>query len=170
MNPTAHRRLWAIDKNLTDRAEAELVCAAVLEALEPALHLASLDVITDFPDLMPEHVRDAEHVLLRLALADHPDSQRLDLPAAAAQWPAFKTYAPWSIDVDLHGQDGLLLGGFHDCGYSVTALLTDEEAAWLQERVQSVAAVRLLEQIHTRRRHERRARRKAWFRRWLPSR
>lgn len=162
-----HRRTWAVEKNLTDRAEAEQVCAAVLMVLEPALHSASLDVISDFPDLMPDDVRAAEATLLLLARREQQHT-RLDLPATASAWPAFKTYASWSIDVDLYGQDGTLLGGFHDCGYSITAELTDSEAHELQQRIQPVSAVRPPAEIHAKHRSERSARRRARLRQWLP--
>lgn len=167
--PAGQRRTWAFEKNLTDRREAEQACTAVLAVLQAVLHSTSLDVITDFPDEMPDHVREAETALRLVARQEQQDS-RLDLTATDSAWPAFQTYASWSIDVDLHAQDGTLLGGFHDCGYSITAELTDDEARDLQERIRSISPVRPLGEIHARRRDERRASRRARLRRWLPSR
>lgn len=167
--PASQRCTWAIEKNLTDRRETEQACTAVLAVLQGVLHSASLDVLTDFADLMPDHVREAE-AALRLIAGQEQQHTRLDLTDTASAWPAFQTYASWSIDVDLHAQDGTLLGSFHDCGYSITAELTDDEARDLQQRIRSISPVRPLAEIHAQRRNERRARRRARLRRWLPGR
>jgi hypothetical protein len=40
-------------------------------------------------------------------------------------------YAPWSIDVNVYGEDDLLLANFHDCAFSIGARLSADEASEL---------------------------------------
>lgn len=119
---------------------------------------AKIDVITDYPEQMPDEVRRAEAHLA--SLAEDPRSRvsgpRMGLAVATADpaWNAVESYAAWSINADLTGEDGEELVTFHDCGYSVVASLTDDEVAVLRQRLAEVGPVTLLSGIHARRRLE----------------
>lgn len=155
------RREYAVDKAVMDRGEAEAVCAVVIEVLRPVVRSAQIDVFTDFPDQMPVNVRRAEAQLVAAAKGRKrrgPDGRMaLLVNTDDPEWSAVETYAAWSINADLDGPNGEDLATFHDCGYSVVAALTDEEVASLRARLEPIAPVSLLSDVHDRRRAEKRA-------------
>ncbi|WP_298457643.1 hypothetical protein [uncultured Cellulomonas sp.] len=167
------RRKYAIDKAVTDRAEAEAVCAAVMEVLRPVIRSAQIDVFTDHPEHMQEDVRRAEAQLVAEAerRKKRGSDGRLGLVVSTGdlEWSAVESYAGWSINVDLTGADGEDLATFHDCGYSVVAELTDDEAVVLRARLAAIAPVNLLSDIHGRGRTEKRTARRSRLRAWLGS-
>lgn len=57
------RQDYVVDKLVTDRVEAEMVCAAVLDVLRPILRMVRIDAISDFPREMPLPVQQAEGTL-----------------------------------------------------------------------------------------------------------
>ncbi|MBO1753190.1 hypothetical protein J4G33_15390 [Actinotalea sp. BY-33] len=165
------RRDYAIDKAVTDRAEAEAVCAAVIDVLRPVIRSARIDVFTDSPEKMPDDVRRAE---AHLAAAGRDRKRRgsdgrmgLVVRRGDPEWSAVESYAAWSINAELTGADDQDLATFHDCGYSVVAALTDDEVAALRLRLAPIAPVNLLSDIHDRRRSEKRAVRHSRARAWL---
>jgi hypothetical protein len=55
---------------------------------------------------------------------------RIELdPADARSWDTLRTYASWSINVELVADAHRQIASLHDCGYSVTAELTPAEAS-----------------------------------------
>lgn len=92
----------------------------------------------------------------------------LRVAADDAAWSAVEVYAAWSINVDLFDAEERNIATLHDCGYSVTAELTDAEANGLRARLVGTP-VTLLSVIHEQRRVEKReARRRRWGG-WLPA-
>ncbi len=160
----ASRRTFVLDKDVTDRSEAEAACAAVFEVLGPVLRAVSIDLISDHTARMPPAIREAEAVLRDLANGRTGTSRdpRMGVEVSAEQqeWSAAQAYAPWSINVDLLGEDQTDLGTLHDCGYSIAVELLDAEAEHLRERLREVAPVRLLSDIEQERKAERRQRRR----------
>jgi len=172
-------RTWfAVDKHVVDRAEATVVCSAVLDLLQPRLDRVVVDAYSDFSDAQPDDVAEAERWLLARGALRRPGDPgwaiELD-PADAEHWAKLRLYAPWSINVDLHAEsDPRPIATLHDCGYSVTAYLTQNEAAKLAEAVAVVAPVLPLALLHARRRTEksdsraaRRAKRRSRFTNFL---
>jgi len=159
------RRWFAVDRDLTNRNDAEAVCAAVVEVLRPVLRRVRVDAVSDYADEMPPSVAEAEAVLRALARRQRPHDRdpvtAVEVTPADAEWAAMERYAAWSIDVDLLGEDEQGVGSLHDCGWSVTAALTDNEVALLRERVGAKAPVTLLAAVHERRRQQKREQRKA---------
>ena len=121
------------------------VCAAVIEVLRPVIRSAQVDVITDFPEQMPEDVRRAEAELAAVA----EDRERrgrggrmgLVVNTGDPEWSAVASYAGWSIDANLTGADGEDLATFHDCGHSVVAALTEDEVVELRTSLAPIAPV-----------------------------
>lgn len=153
---------YAVEKHLTDRAEAAAACSTVLEVLGPVLVAAHVDVYTDYPDEMPDPVRQAEQELAAKGRQRRPRFGASDVLMDVVvtkddpEWSAFATYSSWSIHVALEGPDGEHLGTFHDCGYSVLAELTTEEAAAVRARLADVASVAPLQLSPARRRASKR--------------
>ena len=160
----AERQCYAVDKFVIDRVEAELVCGAVIDVLRPILRMVQIDAISDFRSEMPAHVQQAEATLRRLGLGQRPPrgdpNMAIDVSTGDVEWPAAELYAPWSINVDLLGERESVLGTLHDCGLAVTAELTVNEAAALRRRLEAVAPVTLLAELHARRRAAKRQRRR----------
>jgi len=150
------RTCFAVDKDVVDRAEATVVCSAVLDLLRPRLDRVVIDAYSDYRDAQPDDVAEAERWLLAKGALNRPGDPgwaiELD-PADAEHWANLRRYAPWSINVNLCADpDPRPIATLHDCGYSVTAYLTPNEAANLAEAVVVVAPVLPLALLHARRR------------------
>jgi len=158
------RRWFAVDRDLASREDAEAVCRAVVDVLRPVLRRARVDAVSDYSDEMPAPVAEAEVALRALARRQRPRDRdpvtAVEVTPADPEWAAFELYAAWSIDVDLLAEDEQEVGSLHDCGWSVTAALTDAEAVLMRERVGTTALVTLLAEVHERRRQQKRDRRK----------
>lgn len=145
------RLTYAVDKHLTDRSEAAAACSAVLEVLDSALVAAHVDVYSDYDDAMPELVRRAERELAAVGRQRRPrfgaSDVLMDVVVAKRDpaWSAFVTYSSWSINVELEGAESEWLGTLHDCGYSVVASLTADEADAVRARLTGVAPLTPLE-------------------------
>ena len=165
MTEEIERQWFAVDKWVVDRAEADLVCSAVLTLLRPRINLVFVDAYSDFHDSLSDEAAEAERWLLaKGALQRRWDSGitvQLD-PTDNDHWAVLLRYAPWSINVDLcANSDPKAIATLHDCAGSVTAYLTPDEAANLAETVAAVAPVLPLDLLHARRRSERAAARSA---------
>lgn len=165
------RDVYAIDKHVTDRGEAAAICAAVLDVLRPLLGTAEVDVYSDYREQMPEPVKEAERRLTAAGVRrpKPPPDDRMGVVVSVGdpEWPDIETYASWSIDVDIKGADGEWLADFCDSGYSVVVALDSGSAEALRARIDSIAPVLLLSEIHLRRRRERKERRRRTLRRWF---
>ncbi len=144
-------------ENTDDREQAVLVCTAVLEVLRPSLGSAVVDAYSDHAD-KPSAAAQAEIQLRqRGAKRESGDpGMAVEIELDEEGWDLVLAYAPWSINVELIGIDGSDLATLHDCGRSVVADLTDEEAATLRQRLAEVSAVTSLGEHRERRRQARR--------------
>lgn len=153
---------YAVDKDLTDRAEAAAACSAVFNALGPAIVVGHVDVYTDYSDEMTAPVRQAEQELAAKGRQRRPRFSASDVLMDVVvtrndpEWSVFETYASWSIHVELEGAEGDLLGTFHDCGYSIVAKLTPGEAAAVRTRLADVAPLTPMDSAPPRRRARKR--------------
>ena len=150
----AQRSWFAVDKCLVDRAEAVLVCSAVLDLLQPRLELVVIDAYCDCPREEPDDVAAAQRWLLaRGATRRHGDpglAIGLD-PADAEHWGVIACHAPWSTSVDLcAAPDRTPIGALRECGHCVTALLSPHEAAELTDAVAGVGRVLAVRQARGR--------------------
>jgi len=162
-----------VDKDISDRGEAEDVCAAVIDVLRPVMQTAWVDVVSDFTDVMPEPVRQAEAVLRAAGERQCPSRRdpvmAVEVAREDAEWTAVETYAAWSINLELFDGDGADLATLHDCGYWASAEMTDDEAGELRSRLGPTLPLALLAELQARRRAEKQARRRQRLRSWLPS-
>jgi hypothetical protein len=158
------RQWYAVDRELTTREDAEAVCAAVLDVLRAVLRCARVDVMSDHTDQMPLSVAAAESALRAQGWQQRPrDSDpvmAVEVTPADREWAALERYAAWSINVDLLAEDEHEVATLHDCGWSVTAALTDTEAEVLRKRLQPTAPLVALNEVIERRRKQKRDRRK----------
>lgn len=153
-----------MDRELTSREDAEVVCAAVVDVLRPVIRLARVDAVSDHTDLMPPAVASGEAALRALGRQQRPRGRdpvmAVEVAPADPEWAAVERYAAWSIHVDLLAEDERVVASLHDCGWSVSAALTDAEAVLLRERLLPWAPLTPLNTVHERQREQKRDRRR----------
>lgn len=159
------RVAYAVEGGITDRVIAARACRAVMDVLEGVSARAEVDCFSDFAADMPAEICDAEAQLRARGRTGflHSDPW-MAVPVDRsddATWDLVRRYASWSINTDLYGTESPPLASFHDCGYSLVARLTAEEAADLTRRLEGIALVRVLSEIHEERDVERRRLRRA---------
>ncbi|NIZ90276.1 hypothetical protein [Kineococcus rubinsiae] len=171
------RRVWAVAESDLAREAAVQVCSAMLQVLVSQAPWAYVDAWSDYRDELPLQVQQAQEDLRRLQRErDGVDTgMGIDIDRTdAAQEALLRTYAAWSIHVELLSAAGQpALAVLHDGASSITAELTDAEVGQLRGRIKGVATVELLQHLHGRARlqgerqeGQRRARRLG---RWLGS-
>ncbi len=135
------RSTYAVAKGITDRREAQAACHAVLDVLSPVVARAVIDAYSDYRAEMPPDVASVEARLRDMGRQPGHGDPGMGVEVALDEdgWQLVRTYASWSIHVELRDDIGGDLGTFHDCGYSVTAELTDDEAAALRRRLAGIA-------------------------------
>lgn len=170
------RIAYVVDKDVTDRAEVELIRAAVLDVLGAALQFVRIDVASPMQMPMPVPVGDAAQLLEALGAAQNPDSDDsrmgvvVEVDPSSAAWKAARVYAPRSVQVDLWDDARQWLGEFEEAGYRVRVALTDGELADLRQRLHGVAAIVSLDDFDRARRAKARTARVERLRSWLPRR
>jgi hypothetical protein len=135
---------YVVDKDIVDRAEATLACQAVLDVLRPRLTKVRIDAYSAYRDELPPEVAQAQQWLRDVGLArGHGDpGMGIELdPADDSSWDVLLTYASWSINVDLLTDRNRQIAQLHDCGYSVTAELTADEAVQVTRKLADIAPV-----------------------------
>jgi hypothetical protein len=135
---------YVVDKDIVDRAEATLACQTVLDVLRPRLTNVRIDAYSDFRDELPPEVAQAQRWLRDVGLArGHGDpGMGIELdPADDSSWDVLLTYASWSINVDLLTDRNRQIAQLHDCGYSVTAELSANEAVQVAHKLADIAPV-----------------------------
>lgn len=164
---------YVVDKDIVDRGEATLACQAVLGVLRHRLTKVRIDAYSDAGDELPPAVAEAQHWLREVGRArgygDSGMGIKLD-PADDRSWDVLRTFASWSINVELITDANRMITSLHDGGYSVTAELTADEAAQVTRKLADVAPVVSLLELRERgkaekatKREERRARRRQWI-------
>jgi hypothetical protein len=157
------RVTYAVDKDIVDQAESVQACAAVLAVLAPSVRSASVEPRSNASVRLPEEVQIAERRLK--AIAEHQGHEFALVDADDPAWRAVEVYAAWALNAELLGDDGEELASFHDCGYSVVADLTGDEAVELRGRIAPIADLTELNVVHERRREAKSQRRRAALRR-----
>lgn len=157
-DPASERRVsYLFDKDLAARDEAALVCAVLLEVLRDDLRVAHVDAYSDFDSSdMPEDVRVAETALRKIGGAQHRRDPgmgiQLDL-CNPEQASLLDAYAPWSINVDLYGDDDEPLGTVHDSAASIHFRAHPQQAVQIAARLTDVGPIVSLE-VHDERRRQ----------------
>jgi len=149
---------YVVDKDIVDRAEATLACQTVLDALRPRLTRVRIDAYSDYRDELPPEVAQAQRWLRDVGRArGHGDpGMGIELdPADDSNWDVLRTYASWSINVDLLTDRNRQIAQLHDCGYSVTAELTAGEAVQVTRKLADIAPVVPLHELRERDKVER---------------
>jgi hypothetical protein len=111
------RVTYVVHNAIVDRHEAITACTLVLDLLGPRLKRASVDAYTDYRDELPTQAASAERWLFDRGRArGHGDpGMGVDLDLSDPQhWAILRSYAPWSICVELKDEVGSELGGFDD--------------------------------------------------------
>lgn len=152
---------YAVDKDILERDEAALTCAAVLDVLRGDVTAVSIDAYSDYDQEMPDEIKDIQAALKEIGLTQHKGDPGMGIGLVLSD-PAhahlLDRFAPWSINVDLLGPQGLDMGGFHDCANSVHFRASPEKAAEIAARLIAVGSVVTMSALDERRRKERRAR------------
>jgi hypothetical protein len=137
---------YVVDADLVDRDDATLACELVLEMLRPRLQLVVIDPDSDFRDDLPDQVALARQRLRAVGglrgPGDAPAAIELD-PADDEHWADLRTYAAWSVNVDLWAEPYVTqLGSLDDCGHAISAVLTPEQAHALAAELADIGPVR----------------------------
>jgi len=155
---------YVVDKDIVDRAEATLACQAVLDVLRPRLTKVRIDAYSAYRDELPPEVAQAQQWLRDVGRGrGHGDPGicvKLD-PADDASWDVLRTYASWSINVDLLTDRNRQIAQLYDCGNVVTAELTADEAVQVTRKLADIAPVVPLHDLRERDKAERAASRQA---------
>jgi hypothetical protein len=149
---------YVVDKDIVDRGEATFVCQAVLEVLRPRLTKVWIDAYSDYSDELPPVVAQAQDWLREAGRARGSGDPGMGIevdPTDARNWHILRTYAPWSIHVELVAEANRMIASLHDCGYSVTAELTADEAVQVTRNLADIAPVVPLHEIRERQKAER---------------
>lgn len=156
------RASYLFDQDAVGRDEAALVCSIILDALRDDLKTAHVDAYSDYDSsAMPDDVRVAEAALRKIGATQHRRDPHMGIEldlANPAHVNLLDTYAPWSINVDLYGDDDEDLGTFHDGAASIHFRAPPLQAAKIAERLTDVGPIVSLEVHDERRRQQRRAR------------
>jgi hypothetical protein len=150
-----HHGTYVVDKHITDRGEVAVVCKAVLDVVGSRVSSATVDAYSDYDEAMTPSAREAQSQLLATGKAqgrrDPGMGVNLDLDEPTA-WEMLRTFAPWSINVDLWDAESNSVATFHDCGYSTVVELSQEDASALGSQLSSIAPVLPLSIVEARRR------------------
>ena len=164
---------YVVGKDIVDRGEATFVCQAVLDVLRPRLTKVWIDAYSDYRDELPPVVAQAQDWLREAGRARGSGDPGMGIeldPTDARSWEVLRTYASWSINVDLVADADRMIASLHDCGYSVTAELTADEAAHVTRQLVDMAPVVPLHELRERDKAERattRETRRTKRRQWL---
>lgn len=117
-----------------DRALAVRACRAVLKLVKSHAARAVVDAYTDYRKLMPPDAEAAEDALWTMGKQQHKRDPGMNVELDLSNpegWDLLDRYAPWSINVDVYDAAGDELVNFHDCGLTVSAQLTVDQAPML---------------------------------------
>jgi hypothetical protein len=133
-------RTYVVGNDIVDRADATLACRAVLDVLRHRALKVWIDAYSDYTDELPPVVVQAQDWLREKGRVRGSGDPGMGIeldPADDRSWEVVRTYASWSIHVELTADaDGYqVIASLHDCGYSVTAELTTDEAAEVSRKL-----------------------------------
>jgi hypothetical protein len=159
----SERQDYVVHTTSSSDPDLAAVCAAVYDVVTDRIAVARVDAFSDFHDRMPEDIRTVQAWLRELSARQTRRGTGMGIeirPADSPGWDFLRAYTPWSIHAQVFDAAMATAATFHDCGYSIIALLTAEEAAELGDTLPAGHALELLIQVHARRREVKKARRR----------
>lgn len=125
---------YCVDRDLVDAADAARACQAVIDAVLPRVEEAWIDAISDEKEL-PTAAREIQEALVRVGQAqgrgDDGFAVQLDV-RQPDHVRLLRTFASWSIGVELYDAAKVWVAYFSDTGSSVCFNVTDAEAIGVQ--------------------------------------
>ena len=154
---------YVVAQDITDRELAEQACLAVLGIVRSRAERATIDAYSDYrPSPTAQAAQDKLRAKGGAPRRRGSPGMGVDLdPADPQDWELLRSYAPWSIHVELDSADGTL-AVLHDCGRSVGAELTPTEADHLSR---TLAGALQVEPLDDWRQREKAGRLRRWLRR-----
>lgn len=133
-------RTYVVGKDIVDRGEATLACQAVLDVLRHRVMRVWIDAYSDYADELPPVVVQAQDWLREKGRARGSGDPGMGIeldPSDDSSWDVVRTYASWSINVELTADPDAyqVIACLHDCGSSVTAELTTDEAVEVSRKL-----------------------------------
>ncbi len=138
----ASRQEYLIIVPEADRQAEVGACDEALRVLSPDLRRASVDAFSDYRDLDVSVAGAFDELRRRANNPEKAMAVPLDL-SDAAQREILLRVAAWTIHAEVFGPDGEL-ATFHDCGSSVAAHLTPEQADILANRLRRFDGVQVV--------------------------
>ncbi|WP_156254056.1 hypothetical protein [Pseudactinotalea terrae] len=121
---------------------------ALIDVVEAAVKVAWVDAYSDYRRSLPQQVAGAEELLrTRGAMRRRSDpGMAIEIkPGDGEGWHLLRTYGAWSIHMELElNGPGRPTATCHDCGLSITADLTEAEAACLAAKLPAGATLHRL--------------------------
>jgi hypothetical protein len=120
----------------------------LLDVYAHKIGIARVDAYSDFEDEMPSRVLAAQAYLRTLGAMRGCGDPGMDVivdPGEGEGLDILRTYAPWSIHVDIEDQSGDPLIVIDDGGSSIVVHMYDENYAWLQSALKDIAEVHVKE-------------------------
>ncbi len=148
-----HLTEYCVDRDLVDHEEAERACHAVIDAALPRVETAWMDAYSDEKDL-PSAAREAQESLFQMgrARAEGDPGMGIDLDVRGADHLSLlRTFASWSIGVELYDGSMRWVAYMSDTGSSVCFNVTADEATRIQASLGSLPFT-ALNDPHARRR------------------
>ena len=139
------------------------VCSAVYDAVVDRIAVAHIDAFSDFQERMPEDIKVVESWLRDLSARQTRRGTGMGIeirPTDSPGWDFLRAYTPWSIHTQVFDAEMAAVATFHDCGYSIIAVLSDAEAHDLRSVLPVGHEIEPLTQVHERRREDKKARRR----------
>jgi hypothetical protein len=148
-------RTYVVGNDIVDRGEATLACQAVLDVLRHRAIRVWIDAYSDYTDELPPVVFQAQDWLREKGRGRGSGDPGMGIeldPSDDRIWDVVRTYASWSIHVELTADADAdqVIACLHDCGYSVTADLTADEAVEVSRKLADVVPVVPLHEVRER--------------------
>ena len=134
---SAERREWWAEFDAADRLLTSQVVEWLVDAVTPIATVAVVDAYSDYRNELPPDVEMAQTRLRELGATQGNRDSGMAVKVVVrpgADFAAFRLYAAWSIQADLYDDDDASHPGrprgflyVHDCGYGVTAHLTNAQ-------------------------------------------
>jgi len=139
-------RTYVVGNDFVDRADATLACQAVLDVLRRRAMRVWIDAYSDYADELPPVVVQEQDWLREKGRVRGSGDPGMGIeldPADDRSWEVVRTYASWSIHAELTADEEAyqVIASLHDCGYSVTAELTTEEAVEVSRKLADIVPV-----------------------------
>ena len=148
-------KTYVVGEDIVNRGEATFACQAVLDVLRHRVMRVWIDAYSDYKDELPPAVAQAQDWLREKGRARGAGDPGMGIeldPADDRSWDVVRTYASWSIHVELAADADAyqIIACLHDCGYSVTAELTTDEADEVRRKLADIVPVVPLHEVRDR--------------------